>query len=99
MSEQAGFPLSFRPTQVGGRPARVAGKAQLAVSAVGMTVVLAALWRGTGAQAAGALLLTLAILEILLHRAVALFHAPAPPRAALRRPLDPRSAQPESVGD
>jgi hypothetical protein len=99
MSDQAGFPLSFTPTQASGRPPRVAGKAQLAVSAVGMTIVLAALWRGTGAQAATALLLTLATLEILLHRAVALFHAPAASRAALPRKLARQPAQPADAVD
>jgi hypothetical protein len=56
---------------------KVVGKAQLAVSAIGMCVVLVALWQGRILAAIIVFLLTIVTLEIMFQRALALFH-PSP---------------------
>jgi len=56
---------------------KVAGKAQLAVSALGMFIVLAALVQGRFLWASAVFLLTLGTLEFMFRRAVAVFYASA----------------------
>jgi uncharacterized membrane protein YjjP (DUF1212 family) len=64
---------------------KVVGKPLVAVSAGGMAIVIAMLCRGNWVEAITALLLTIAALEIMLHRALAQFDAPAAERRRIRR--------------
>ncbi len=88
------------PTQraLGDRLGRkVVGKGLIAVSTLGMLIVLAALWHGAPVQAGVVLLLTVATLEVMLRRAVSLFHAmPQPRPASLARSVS-RIAQPAAA--
>ena len=86
MTEKAGYPLSASRARSEVRQRRVVGKAQLAASAAGMLVVLAMLGSGRWLEAATVLLLTLGLLEILLQRALVLFHGGMRTRPARRRP-------------
>ncbi len=86
MTEQTGpaFAASRASPAAGRR--RVVGKAQLAVSAAGMLIVLGSLYHGRLLAAGVGFLLTAGILEIMLQRALGLFHAaPSAQRPSIRR--------------
>jgi uncharacterized membrane protein YjjP (DUF1212 family) len=55
---------------------KVVGKSLIAVSTAGMAIVVAMLCRGSWMEAITAFLMTIAALEIMLHRALAQFDAP-----------------------
>jgi hypothetical protein len=64
---------------------KVVGKSLIAVSTGGMAIVVAMLCRGNWMEALTAFLLTIAALEIMLHRALAQFGGPMGKRTRLRR--------------
>ncbi len=87
MIEQAELSASIAQAPPDGRGRKVIGKPLLAVSAGGMAIVVGLLCRGNWMEAITAFLLTVAALEIMLHRALARFDAPItrPAQAPARR--------------
>jgi uncharacterized membrane protein YjjP (DUF1212 family) len=81
MIEQAGLSASIATAAADSGGRKVVGKPLLAVSAGGMAIVVGMLCRGSWMEALTAFLLTIAALEIMLHRALARFDAPLPPLA------------------
>jgi hypothetical protein len=80
MTDKAGVqhaPGGVLPDQ---RRGRVVGKAQLAVSTLGVLIVLAMVACGRWLEAGTAFLLTVGLLEIMFQRALVLFHGGASPR-------------------
>jgi len=88
MIEQAGLSVSMGQARTSGGGRKVVGKPLLAVSAGGMLVVVATLCRGHWPEAVAAFVLTVGALQVMLHRALMQFDAPAAARVGQRHPSD-----------
>jgi hypothetical protein len=99
MIEQAGLsaPIVHARASSGGR--KVVGKPLLAVSASGMLVVVATLCRGNWPEAMAAFALTVGALQVMLHRALMQFDAPAAALAGQGRRIDRNAARPPTIRD
>jgi hypothetical protein len=82
MNQPAGYALSAMRTDAGAQGRKVMGKGLVAVSALGMVIVLVALVQAAYLLAGSMFLLTVGILAIMFQRAVSLFHGPAAPALA-----------------
>ncbi len=99
MSEQVGpsRAANCAPPAEGRR--KVVGKAQLAVSAVGMLIMLGSLCRGRLLEAGVTFLVTVGILEIMFQRALALFHDRSGGATAQRPAMRRETPRPAAAGE